>query len=191
MRPCRRRAKSRVAASTGSRPRQGALATVSALQAHQGAEGSFRNCVTSITHISRRGKGGNVSTCWSSAGRQIVRLRAESPLPPPPLSRCCLPHTPTYWCHSLPRTDILVSLGVTVSGAPDSGGAQTGGRGKSANVARRGTRGERRDRSGVVEVRSALPPTAVHAPTRVPSATHFLRTAAYSSALHRLCLLAV
>ena len=48
------------------------------------------------------------------------------------------------------------------------------------------------DRSGVVEVRSALPPTAVHAPTRVPSATHFLRTAApYSSALHRLCLLAV
>ena len=94
---------------------------------------------------------------------------------------------------SLPHTDILVSLGVTVSGAPDSGGAQTGGRGKSADVARQGTRGERRDRSGVVDSGSALYPTAaVHAPTRVPSATHFLRTAApYSSALHRLCLLAV
>ena len=64
-----------------------------------------------------RGKGGKVSTCWSSAGRQPVRLRAESPFPLLPLSRCCLPHTPTYWCHSLPRTDILVSLGVTVSGA--------------------------------------------------------------------------
>ena len=46
--------------------------------------------------------------------------------------------------------------------------------------------------SGVVDSGSALYPTAVHAPTRVPSAAHFLRTASpYSSALHRLCLLAV
>ena len=35
----------------------------------------------------------------------------------------------------LSRTDILVSLGVTLSGAPISGGAQTGGRGQSVNVA--------------------------------------------------------
>ena len=91
-------------------------------------------------------------------------------------------HTHTDILVPLPRTDILVSLGVTVSGALDSGGARTDGRGKSADVARQGTRGERRDRSGVVDVGSARHPTAVHAPTRVPCATHFLRTAApYSS----------
>ena len=57
-----------------------------------------------------RGKGGKVSTCWSSAGRQPVRLRAESPFPLLPLSRCCLPHTPTYWCHSHAPTYLRRSL---------------------------------------------------------------------------------
>ena len=67
-------------------------------------------------------------------------LQSWRKIPPPSLLLVCA-HTDILV--SLPHTDILVSLGVTVSGAPDSGGAQTGGRGKSADVARQGTRGER------------------------------------------------
>ena len=51
-----------------------------------------------------------MSTCWPSAGRQQVRLRAD---PPPPLPRCCFAaHTDILV--PLPHTGILVSLGVAV-----------------------------------------------------------------------------